>query len=300
MLKNRAYYRSQAIINVVMVLISMLFVLPLILLISSSLTDAEALKDGGYSLIPRSFSLAAYQSIFSNPQQIIDGYKTTIFVSVTAALAGTFVMCLTAYPLSRSYFPMKKVYNWFIFFPMLFSGGMIPSYIINTQYLNLDNTYWIYILPALCSTWNVIIIKTFFLGLPNEIFESAKIDGASELSIFFRFVLPLSKPVIATMALTTLLGKWNDWNTALLYIRDTELYSLQYLLQRILREAEFIKQMSYNTEINMGMIDVGSQQAAPEVIRYAMCIVAAGPALCIFPFFQKYFAKGLTVGSVKG
>lgn len=300
MLKNKQYYKTQIFVNVLLVLLSLAFLLPLLLLISASLTDSKIFLESGYSIIPKSFSLDSYKAVFKNPIQILHGYKTTIFVSISVALLGTFVMCLTAFPLSRSYFPFKKVYSYFIFFPMLFSGGMIPSYIVNTQYLHLGDTYWIYILPALCSTWHIIIIKTFFLGLPNEIMEAAKIDGENEFGIFIRFVLPLSKPVIATVALMTLLGKWNDWNTALIYIRNPDLYSLQYLLQRILREVDFIKQMSYNTELSMGMINIDFSTVPTETIRYAMCIVAAGPALCVFPFFQKYFAKGLTVGSVKG
>ena len=162
----------------------------------------------------------------------------------------------------------------------------------------MGNTVWVYIFPNLVNAFHVIVIRTFFQGLPQSLTEAAKIDGASELRIFFKIVIPLSKPVIATISLLTLLARWNDWNTALIYIKSTNLYSLQYLLQKILREVEFVKNMAESTPI--AGIDMDATQLPSETIRFAMCMVAAGPMLVVFPFFQKYFAKGLTVGAVKG
>ena len=162
----------------------------------------------------------------------------------------------------------------------------------------MGDTIWVYILPYLVNAFNVVVIRTFFQGLPVELTDAAKIDGASEMQTFFRIMLPLSKPVIATIALLTLLSRWNDWNTALLYIKSTELYSLQYLLQKILREVEFIQNMAENSPV--AGIDIDTSNLPSETMRFAMCMVAAGPMLIVFPFFQKYFAKGLTVGAVKG
>ncbi len=295
--KSKIIY--QIVLNIVLFLISMCFVMPLLLIITTSLTGSENLGKYGYSFIPKEFDFTAYQYIFKNPMQILNSYKTTIIVSFATCFLATFIMCLTAYPISRRNFIARKPVTFFILFTMLFGGGLIPSYIVNTQYLHLANSYWIYILPSLCSAWYIFIIRTFFTGLPEAIIESAKIDGAEEWLIFFRIILPLSKPVIATVALFMLLVKWNDWNTALIYIRDNRMYSLQYLLQRILREAEFIKEMSQNSELG-GINLNASESAQVETIRYAMVMVAAGPMLVIFPFFQKYFAKGLTVGAVKG
>ena len=154
---------------------------------------------------------------------------------------------------------------------------------------------WIYILPALVNAWNIIVIRTFFQGLPEGLVEAAKIDGAGEAYTFVKIILPLSKPVIATMCFLTLLAKWNDWNTSLIYIRNERLYSLQYMLQRILREVEFVK-----NSVSRGDSLLDSSNLPTEGVRYAMALVAAGPMLIVFPFFQKYFAQGLTVGAIKG
>lgn len=182
--------------------------------------------------------------MFNNPTQLINSYKTTIIFSVTSTVLTVIVTTMTAYPLSRNNFKYKKALTWYIFITMLFGGGLIPSYLVNTKFLHLGNTIWVYILPGLVSTWNVIIVRTFFQGIPESLAESAKIDGASEFYTFIKIMLPLSKPVMATIGFMFLLGKWNDWNTALIYIKDTKLYSLQYLLQKILRETEFIKEMA--------------------------------------------------------
>ena len=201
---------------------------------------------------------------------------------------------MTAYPLSRNNFRYKKQLIWYIFITMLFGGGLVPSYLVNTKLLHLGNTIWIYIFPGVVSAWNVIIVRTFFQGIPDSLAEAAKIDGASEFQIFIRIMLPLSKPVMATIGFMSLIAKWNDWNTALIYIKDTKLYSLQYMLQRILREVEFIKGMaSENPNFNAAKLPA-------EGMRYATAILAAGPMIIVFPFFQKYFTKGMTIGAVKG
>lgn len=285
-------------INVFFVLFSLSFIVPFLLIISISFTDEQTILSGGYSLIPKMFSLEAYKYVFRSPEQLINSYKVTIFYSIAGTLLSMLVMTLTAYPLSRKNYRYRKPVMFFIFFTMLFSGGLVPSYILITKYLHLGNSIWVYILPYLANAWYIIVIRTFFQGLPSELVESAKIDGGSELLIFFRIILPLSKPVLATVSLLTLLTRWNDWNTALLYIRDTNLFSLQYLLQKILREAQFIKSMAESSPV--AGISMDTSNIPSETVRYAMCIVAAGPMLVIFPFFQKYFAKGLTVGAVKG
>jgi putative aldouronate transport system permease protein len=236
----------------------------------------------------------AYRQIFMNPQQLIDSYTTTIIFSAITTVLSVLIMALMAYPLSRPNYKLKGLLTFYIFFTMLFGGGLVPSYIINTKYLHLDNTIWIYIFPSLVSAWSVIIIRTFFQGLPGELVESAKIDGAAEIRIFFQIIMPLSKPVLATMAFMVVIGKWNDWNTALIYIKNPKLYSLQYMLQKILREADFVQKMAQQSA------QFVNYKVPTESMRYAMAILAAGPMLIVFPFFQKYFAKGLTIGAVKG
>lgn len=288
---------SRVLIHLLFILMCASFIIPMIYVISISFSDEQALTQFGYRLFPKVVSTRAYMHIFQNPTQLLNSYKTTIFFSLVGSTASLLVMALVAYSLSRSNFVLRKPITFFIFFTMLFGGGTIPSYILNTQYLGLANNIMVYILPSLASAWYIIIMRTFFSQLPQSLVESAKIDGASELRIFFQIVFPLSKPVLATVFLMTLLNKWNDWYTSLLYIRDTNLYSLQYMLQKILREAEFVKSMSaLGVNLNMDM-----QTSVPtEPVRFAMVIVAAGPMLVVFPFFQKYFTRGLTVGAVKG
>ena len=277
---------------------SLVFILPFVLIISASFSDEQTLLSEGYKLIPSVFSTEAYKYVFRNPQQLLDSYKVTIIYSIVATVLGVVVMAMLAYPLSRPNYKYKKIATFFIFFTMLFSGGLIPTYIWITRYLHLGDTIWVYILPCLVNAFHVIVIRSFFQGLPQALMESAKIDGASELQTFFKIVMPLSKPVIATISLLTLLSRWNDWNTALIYIKSSNLYSLQYLLQKILREAEFVKNMADSSPVTGVDLDLSNLPSV--TIRFAMCMVAAGPMLIIFPFFQKYFAKGLTVGAVKG
>lgn len=286
------------IINIMFCLGSLVFILPFVLIISASFSDEQTLLSEGYKLIPSVFSTEAYKYVFRNPQQLLDSYKVTIIYSIVATVLGVVVMSMLAYPLSRPNYKYKKIATFFIFFTMLFSGGLIPTYIWITRYLHLGDTIWVYILPCLVNAFHVIVIRSFFQGLPQALMESAKIDGASELQTFFKIVMPLSKPVIATISLLTLLARWNDWNTALIYIKSTNLYSLQYLLQKILREAEFVKNMAESSPV--AGVDLDLSNLPSVTIRFAMCMVAAGPMLIIFPFFQKYFAKGLTVGAVKG
>lgn len=286
---------GQALLHIFFICLCLAYILPFILLISISISSEDAIKEYGYTLFPKTVDFAAYKQIFRNPDTMINAYKTTIIFSLATTGLSILVTSLAAYPLSRPNCKFRKQFSFFLFFTMLFSGGLVPSYLINTRYLHLDDTMWIYILPGIVSAWNVIVVRTFFQGLPKELIEASKIDGLSEIPILFKIIIPLSTPVLATIGFMTLLAKWNDWNTSLIYINDAKLYSLQYMLQKILNEAEFLKQVSAD---GTGLMD--GVEAPTESLRYAMAMVAAGPMLVIFPFFQKYFSQGLLVGSVKG
>lgn len=276
---------------------SLIFILPLLMIISISLTNEAVIYEEGYKLIPKYIDTTAYKYVFKNMSQVLNAYKTTVIFAFGGTFLSVLVMALIAYPLSKKTYKYRRPLMFYVYFTMLFSGGLIPSYILNTQYLGLGNTIWVYILPSLASAWHIIIIRTFFQGLPSELSEAAKIDGCGEWRIFFTIILPLSKPVLATVSLLTLLSKWNDWQTTLIYIRNQELYSLQYLLQKILDEAEFLKKaMEIAPNVSGGV----TASVPTETTKFAMCIVAAGPMLVVFPFFQKYFTGGLTVGAVKG
>ena len=270
-----------------------LIIFPFWLLLSASLSDAQSIATKGYQLWPKPFDFTSYKYVFKNPAQILRAYGVTFVFSITTMVLSVLCMSLVAYPLSRSGLRGKKFINFYMYFTMLFSGGLVPTYILIAKGLHLNDTIWVYILPSLISPWYVFMIRTFFKGIPEQIIESATIDGASEYRIFATMILPLSKPVLATVALFMFLGKWNDWYTSLIYITKPELYSLQYLLQKIMEDIKILKE---NQNIGMNIMD----DVPTETVRMAMAVVVAGPALVVFPFFQKYFVKGLTVGSVKG
>ena len=223
---------------------------------------------------------------------MIRAYIVTIVFTLAATLLSALVTSLLAYPLSRQNFIWKKPLSFLVFFTMLFSGGLVPTYLLITKVLHLNDTIWVYILPGLVSAYNVMIVRTNYRSLPEEMIEAAKLDGASELRICFQIVIPLCKAGIASVAFLFLVAKWNDWMTSMLYIRNPDLYSLQYLLQRLLRETDFLRN-------SLNGLDAGSTPPL-ETLRFAMALVAAGPVLVIFPFFQKYFTKGMTLGGVKG
>ena len=208
----------------------------------------------------------------------------------------TLLMSMIAYPLTRKKLKGRRALSFYLYFTMLFSGGLVPSYILITQYLKLSNSILVYIIPSLINPWNIFMLRSFFSDLPESMIESVKIDGASEYRIFWSFILPLSKPVIATVALTTFLVKWNELFTCMLYINDTELYSLQFLLQSIMDNIKLLQELDASGSGRL--IDMA--QIPSETTRMVMAVVVAGPAVLVFPFFQKYFVKGLTVGSVKG
>lgn len=287
--------KNQIVVVAVLTIICLLIVIPFLLVVSVSLSKENDIVLNGYRLIPEHFTIDAYKYVFSSAQMVIDAYIVTFTFSIITMFFGVLLMAMLSYALTRNFLRCKTLLVFLLYFTMLFSGGLVPTYILNTRVLHLDNTILIYILPALINPWYVFMMRTFFQGLPNELSESAMIDGANEYTIFFRIVLPLSKPILATVALFIFLAKWNDWNTALLYIQNQKLISLQYLLQRIMENIALVQNMNMGTLTYTNAIDIPS-----ETVRMAMAIVVAGPALFVFPFFQKYFVKGLTVGSVKG
>lgn len=292
--KKKKISRGQPLLHMIFIIISGMYIIPFWAVVAASLTDEKALTGGTYSLIPAKFSLEAYEYVFANPGQVLQAYKVTIIFTLLATLLAVVIMGVTAYPLSRKNFKYRRFFNLFVLFTMLFSAGMVPNYMLIVKYLHLNNTIWVYIFPGLVSAYYLFVIRTNYSSLPEELLEAAKIDGASELYICFKIVMPLCAPVLASVGFLFLVDKWNDWNTCLLYIKDLDLYSLQYLLQKILRTAEYM-----STMMEQGA-NVGDVFVPAESSRYAMAVVAAGPVLLVFPWFQKYFSKGMTIGGVKG
>lgn len=274
---------------------AVLCLIPFIVVISVSLTDEATLNEFGYMIIPKTFSLDAYRYIFLDPEPIIRSYGVTIASTVVGTFLAVVVMAFLAYPLSRPDFKWKSLVSFYVFFTMLFSGGLVPTYMLITQHLHLKDNFWVLVLPGLVTPFHVILFRTFFQQLPGELFDAAKIDGCGDVRMIFRIVLPLSKPVFATVALLGALTRWNDWYNCMLYINDENLVTLQYQLQRIMKNVELLKTQMTNMPVQMLQADVPT-----ESVRMAMAVVVSGPMIMVFPFFQKYFAKGLTVGSVKG
>lgn len=288
---------GQICLNILFIILSLIIICPLLILVGVSFSDEKDVVEFGYRIIPKKIDLSAYQYVFKNPGAIINAYKITIFTSIAVMVLSVFLMCMVAYPLTKKSFKHRSVLSFYLYFTMLFSGGLVPSYILITKYLHLGNTIWVHIIPGLISPWYVFMIRTFFQGIPNEISESVYIDGGTDYTVFFKMIIPLSKPVIAAVALFMFLGKWNDWFTSMMYITDDKLIGLQYLLQRIMSNIQLL-QSSSGMAASSQLRDVSDIPA--ETVRMAMAVIVAGPALVVFPFFQKYFVKGMTVGAVKG
>lgn len=282
-------------VHLFFIIFAFLCIVPFLIIISASLSGETDLALNGFSVLPRKVDFTAYAYLFKNPEIIINSYAVTIFITVIGTFLAVMFMSMAAFCLARSNFRFKGLLTFFIFFPTLFSGGLVPSYIINTQYLHLTDRLAALVLPSLINVFHIIMLRTFFKQLPEALFEAAKIDGASEYHIFFKLVLPLSKPVIATVAFLSALAKWNEWYNAMLYIRDDKLVPLQYLLQRMMMNLRALLDAMQNAP---AMVNI--QDLPGENLRMAMLVVAIGPMLLIFPLFQKYFVRGMTVGAVKG
>ena len=273
-----------------------LCIVPVILVISISLSTETDLLRYGYSIIPKTISTQAYNVIFSKPQQLLSSYTVTITVSIAGTALSVLLTSMLAYVISRKDYVHSVKISYFVFFPMLLSGGLVPWYIWVVQGLHLKNSILVLILPYLIIPWNVLLMKGFFSDFPVSIIESARIDGANEYTIFFRIVIPINKAAVATVGLFIMLMYWNDYWLSLLYIENNNLISLQFLLYRIMSNIDFLN----SALARQGGAAVSNITLPNLSARMAMCVLAAGPMLVIFPFFQKYFVKGLVVGAVKG
>jgi len=287
--------KSQIFLNLILIILCLAVVFPFILVLSISLSKEMDIAAYGYSFFPKHFDFSGYRFVFMNPSANLNAYCVTIVFSLATMILSVLLMSMIAYPLSSRRLRGRNGIALYLYFTMLFSGGLVPTYILITQYLHLADTIWVYILPSLISPWYVFMIRTFFSDIPQAITESAHLDGANEYIILYKIIMPVSKPVLAAVALFMFLSKWNDWYTSMLYINNERLISLQYLLQRIMLNIKLLQDSNINVSGMVKASDIPSESA-----RMAMAVIVAGPALIVFPFFQKYFIKGLTVGSVKG
>lgn len=277
--------------------LALLILLPLWVVVSISLSSESSIAYNGYSILPNPVDFSAYKFVFKNPASVLRAYAVTIESSFLYMVLSVVLMSMLAYPLSQRAFKGRRAINFAVYFTMLFPAGLVPSYILFTQYLHLGNSFWVYIFPGIISPWYVFMLRTFFSQIPEELHEASLLDGLGEWGYLAKIIYPLSKPALAAVALFMFLAKWNDWFTSMIYVDDPNLYSLQYLLQRIMNNIQILQ----NSSSTMGAAGKSELAKIPtETVRMAMAVVVAGPALLIFPFFQKYFVKGLTVGSVKG
>jgi putative aldouronate transport system permease protein len=293
-IKSLPSYRLQkrvlsTIIHLIMIAVAITMLVPFVLVISASLTDDNTLMIVGYKIIPAVFSLEAYRYLFMSPASLIRAYGVTTFVTLAGTFFGMLVMSMTAYAMSRLTGTTRKTLTFFVLFTVLFSGGLIPFYLVMTQLYHIKDSLFALIFPYLVAPFNVLLLRSFFNQLPTEILESAKIDGASELRIFFQIVIPLSTPALATIGLFTLLGYWNDYWLALLFIRNDKLSPLQYLLYNILNNA-----LAFEKSPQVSHITPPTQ-----ALRMAMAVVAAGPAVFVSLGLGRYFVRGITLGALK-
>ncbi|MCK8487111.1 carbohydrate ABC transporter permease [Paenibacillus sp. MBLB2552] len=279
---------------IALTLLAVFCLFPFILVISSSLTEESKIIENGFQLIPTAFSLEAYGILFKYPQEMLKAYGITISVTLLGTLFGLFLTSMTAYVLARKDFKWRSHFSFFFFFTTLFSGGLVPWYLLIVNYLDLKDTLIVLILPMLMNVFYIIVMKSFMSSIPEAIIESAKIDGAGDFSIFLRFVIPLSKPALATIGLFIALGYWNDWYNALLFISNSDLMPLQYYLYRLLGNMDGMRKAM------MAAGAVVSSDIPTESLKMAMTIVATGPIMIVYPFIQRYFVQGLTIGAVKG
>lgn len=270
--------------------------LPFLLVLSSSFTDESSILKYGYNLIPRHFDTSAYHVLFLDASRIISGYKISIIVTVFGTFCSLLITSLLAYPIALKRLKYRKVINVFTLITILISGGIVPWYIVCVRYLHLQDSLLAMIVPYLCQAFNVFLLRSYFQTIPEEISESAKMDGAGEYAIFFRIMVPLSTPALATVGLFISLSYWNDWWLGLMLLNKVELQPLQLLLRTIQSNVQFLASSEQGAEI----IKATGGRLPSEGIKMAICILTIGPIVFVYPFIQRFFIKGLMVGAVKG
>lgn len=279
-----------------LILFALMCVLPFYLVVVSSFQSESVLMREGYSLFIKDFSLESYKLCLKTPESILRAYGVTTAATLLGTFLSVWLATMTGYVLSRKDFKARNFFSFFFFFTTLFSGGLVPWYMICVRYLGFKNQFYALVLPMIFSVWNMVIAKSFMNGLPAAITESAKIDGANDLTIYIRLILPLSTPLIATLGLFSALGYWNDWYNCMLFITKDEMYNLQYYLQTMLNNADAMKRAA---QMSNGAAAI-STNVPLEGMKMAMTVIATGPIVLLYPFVQRYFVKGLTIGAVKG
>lgn len=293
MKQNKAY---MAVIQTIFILLTLSFLLPFIIIVIVSISPESQITTYGFQLIPQKIDFTAYGLVLKNAGVLFKSIIWTLFISATAPALAVMVNALMAYPLARNDYSLRKPVNVLMIVSMMFSGGLIPTYIIYTQVYHLGGAnpmlYW---LSSLFSVWNVILFRTFFKGIPAELIESATIDGATQPQVLFHVVAPLSKSIVSIQYFTSVIARWNDYQTSLIYYpNNQEYWTVQYYMQTILQS---VQQLKASLEMQ-GLRD--TSEAPVTTLKYAMCVISIIPVFIMFPYVQKFFSKGIAVGSVKG
>ena len=298
-MKTREERRFQIMGNTVMIILTACALLPMLLLLISSLTDNDALIQNGYSFVPAKWSFYAYEYIFSTGSSVIKAYGVSIVLTIVGTSLSLVITTLLAYALAKKGLPGRGILTFYVFFTMLFNGGLVPTYMNYTNTFGFKNTFWALLVPNLLANgFNILLMKSYFVSaVPDEILEAAYIDGATEFQTFYRVALPLAKPIVATIGLFAGIAYWNDWQNGYIYLTtNTDLYSIQNLLNRMIQNIQFLSQSSANiANANVGLASIPSVS-----VRMALAVVGVLPVIIVYPFIQSNFVKGITLGGVKG
>jgi len=279
-------------------LIALLCLIPFLMVLAGSFSSEAAITENGFSLLPQDFSLEAYKTVFREPMVVVKAYATTIGLTFVGTVVGLLVQTMTAYVLSRKDFEWRNGFSFFFYFTTLFSGGLVPTFILYTQTLKLRDSYLALLLPLVFSVYNLLVMKSYITSIPDSLIDAAKIDGCGEVRTLFQVVLPLIQPALATVGLFIALAYWNDWYNAMLYIKTEDKYPLQYFLYQQVNNIEAYKKLISNNAISSAV--VSSMSLPTQTLKMALTIVVTGPIILAFPVVQRYFVQGITIGAVKG
>lgn len=299
--KNKSYAIHQGNDDIILKMIcyilvglfALLCLFPFALMITSSFMTEKEIVAEGYKLFPKKMTTSAYEFLLNNPTRLINAYKITIFNTLVGTALGLFFMSMAGYVLNRKDFKYRNFFSFFIYFTTLFSGGLIPSYILMVRYLHLKDNVLAMILPGIMNAWSIFLMRNFMKSIPDSLYESATIDGAGSFRIYWQIIMPLSIPSLATIGLFLALGFWNEWYNAMLYIESADKFPLQYFLQKM------VNQTNVQALISKGIV-IDISELPTQSIKMATAVVATGPIILLYPFVQRYFISGLTIGAVKG
>lgn len=289
--------RFQLIATIILVILTILSLLPILLIVIASFTDEKTLIANGYTYFPKKISFDAYYYMIKQGTLILRSYGVSFFVTIVGTIVSVLLTSMIAYPMSRKNFKYASVLAFFVFFTMLFNGGVVPAYIMWSRLFHIKNTIWALILPNyLLTAFNIFLVRNYYKNnIPDSLIESAQIDGATELKIFYKIMIPLAVPTVATISLFTALIYWNDWVNGLYYITKPQFYGIQNLLIRIMDNIQFLKSGAASSALGAGAV-----QLPGTAVRMAMAVIGILPIIIVYPFVQKYFIKGVVVGAVKG